>query len=97
MDFFNTLSNKSLSVGVGSSGGGVSNGGSAGAGTADKVLGGGLASPGGLAGVMGPLESAAASGRLSVKEEPLSEEDLRALQKDRQKKDNHNMSKSSLD
>ena len=30
--------------------------------------------------------------RVSVKEEPLSEEDLRALQKDRQKKDNHNMS-----
>ena len=29
-----------------------------------------------------------------VKEEPLGEEDLRALQKDRQKKDNHNMSKS---
>jgi hypothetical protein len=27
-----------------------------------------------------------------VKEEPLSEEDMRALQKDRQKKDNHNMS-----
>jgi hypothetical protein len=31
---------------------------------------------------------------LPIKEEPLSEEDLRALQKDRQKKDNHNMSKS---
>jgi hypothetical protein len=29
---------------------------------------------------------------LPIKEEPLSEEDLRALQKDRQKKDNHNMS-----
>ena len=28
-----------------------------------------------------------------VKEEPLGEDDLRALQKDRQKKDNHNMSK----
>ena len=28
-----------------------------------------------------------------VKEEPLREDDLRALQKDRQKKDNHNMSK----
>ena len=28
-----------------------------------------------------------------VKEEPLGEEDIRALQKDRQKKDNHNMSK----
>ena len=27
-----------------------------------------------------------------VKEEPLCEDDLRALQKDRQKKDNHNMS-----
>ena len=27
-----------------------------------------------------------------VKEEPLGEEDLRALQKDRQKKDNHNKS-----
>ncbi len=31
--------------------------------------------------------------KVTVKEEPLSEEDLRALQKDRQKKDNHNMSK----
>ena len=30
---------------------------------------------------------------LPIKEEPLSEEDLRALQKDRQKKDNHNLSK----
>ena len=29
---------------------------------------------------------------LPIKEEPLSEEDLRALQKDRQKKDNHNLS-----
>ena len=29
-----------------------------------------------------------------MKEEPLSEEDLRAVQKDRQKKDNHNMSKN---
>ena len=28
-----------------------------------------------------------------VKEEPLGEDDLKALQKDRQKKDNHNMSK----
>ena len=27
-----------------------------------------------------------------VKEEPLGEDDLRAIQKDRQKKDNHNMS-----
>ena len=34
--------------------------------------------------------------RVAVKEEPLSEEDLRALQKDRQKKDNHNMSKITL-
>lgn len=34
--------------------------------------------------------------QISVKEEPLSEEDLRALQKDRQKKDNHNMSKQIL-
>jgi hypothetical protein len=34
---------------------------------------------------------------LPIKEEPLSEEDLRALQKDRQKKDNHNMSKSICD
>ena len=32
------------------------------------------------------------SGWVSVKEEPPTEEDLRALQKDRQKKDNHNMS-----
>ena len=30
-----------------------------------------------------------------MKEEPLSEEDLRAVQKDRQKKDNHNMSKNA--
>ena len=29
---------------------------------------------------------------LIKQEEPLSEEDLRALQKDRQKKDNHNLS-----
>ena len=29
-----------------------------------------------------------------VKEEPLGEDDLKALQKDRQKKDNHNMSKN---
>ena len=36
--------------------------------------------------------SAGAIDRVTVKEEPLSEEDLRALQKDRQKKDNHNMS-----
>ena len=28
-----------------------------------------------------------------IKEEPLTEEDLKALQKDRQKKDNHNLSK----
>merc|ERR1711988_975634 len=48
-----------------------------------------------------PTEAGGSSGRFSnsngaldrvaVKEEPLSEEDLRALQKDRQKKDNHNM------
>ena len=31
----------------------------------------------------------------SFQEEPLSEEDLRALQKDRQKKDNHNLSEFS--
>ena len=30
---------------------------------------------------------------VSIKEEPLTEEDLRALHKDRQKKDNHNISK----
>lgn len=29
-----------------------------------------------------------------VKEEPLGEDDLKALQKDRQKKDNHNMSEN---
>ena len=34
--------------------------------------------------------------QVSVKEEPLSEEDLRAVQKDRQKKDNHNMSKPKM-
>ena len=33
---------------------------------------------------------------LPIKEEPLSEEDLRALQKDRQKKDNHNLSEFLL-
>ena len=53
-------------------------------------------------GAASPSTSAAASPQGSgsgggvlvakVKEEPLSEEDLRALQKDRQKKDNHNMS-----
>ena len=31
-----------------------------------------------------------------VKEEPLCEDDLRAFQKDRAKKDNHNQSKSNL-
>ena len=31
---------------------------------------------------------------LNVKDEPLSEEDIKAFQKDRQKKDNHNMSKN---
>lgn len=31
-----------------------------------------------------------------VKEEPLGEDDLKALQKDRQKKDNHNMSKLKI-
>ena len=30
---------------------------------------------------------------IPIKEEPLSEDDLKALQKDRQKKDNHNLSK----
>ena len=30
---------------------------------------------------------------MPIKEEPLTEEDLKALQKDRQKKDNHNLSK----
>ena len=33
---------------------------------------------------------------VAVKEEPLSEEDLRLLQKDRQKKDNHNMSEKTI-
>jgi hypothetical protein len=33
---------------------------------------------------------------VAVKEEPLSEEDLRLLQKDRQKKDNHNMSERNI-
>ena len=31
---------------------------------------------------------------MPIKEEPLTEEDLKALQKDRQKKDNHNLSKN---
>ncbi len=38
------------------------------------------------------VNAAAAAAAVKVKEEPLSEDDLRALQKDRQKKDNHNMS-----
>ena len=33
---------------------------------------------------------------MPIKEEPLTEEDLKALQKDRQKKDNHNLSKLEL-
>ena len=33
---------------------------------------------------------------MPIKEEPLTEDDLKALQKDRQKKDNHNLSKSHL-
>ena len=33
---------------------------------------------------------------MPIKEEPLTEEDLKALQKDRQKKDNHNLSKFFL-
>ena len=33
---------------------------------------------------------------MPIKEEPLTEEDLKALQKDRQKKDNHNLSKFKL-
>ena len=33
---------------------------------------------------------------LNVKDEPLSEEDIKAFQKDRQKKDNHNMSKKPI-
>ena len=33
---------------------------------------------------------------MPIKEEPLTEEDLKALQKDRQKKDNHNLSKSDV-
>lgn len=37
------------------------------------------------------LSSKSSASLEMIKEEPLSEEDLRALQKDRQKKDNHNM------
>ena len=33
---------------------------------------------------------------MPIKEEPLTEDDLKALQKDRQKKDNHNLSKLEL-
>ena len=33
---------------------------------------------------------------MPIKEEPLTEDDLKALQKDRQKKDNHNLSKFFL-
>ena len=39
------------------------------------------------------FSSKSSGGLEMIKEEPLSEEDLRAIQKDRQKKDNHNMSK----
>ncbi len=38
------------------------------------------------------VPSPVSSSLVKVKEEPMSEDDLRALQKDRQKKDNHNMS-----
>ena len=43
-----------------------------------------------------PAAAAAIADRITVKEEPLSEEDMRAIQKDRQKKDNHNMSEFSI-
>ena len=33
---------------------------------------------------------------MPIKEEPLTEEDLKALQKDRQKKDNHNLSEYQM-
>ena len=38
--------------------------------------------------------SSISNANMPIKEEPLTEEDLKALQKDRQKKDNHNLSKS---
>ena len=40
-----------------------------------------------------PNKQSIINSTINFQEEPLSEEDLRALQKDRQKKDNHNMSK----
>ena len=36
--------------------------------------------------------SSISNANMPIKEEPLTEEDLKALQKDRQKKDNHNLS-----
>ena len=38
-------------------------------------------------------KSSSSISSMPIKEEPLTEEDLKALQKDRQKKDNHNLSK----
>ena len=38
-------------------------------------------------------KSSSSISTMPIKEEPLTEEDLKALQKDRQKKDNHNLSK----
>ena len=39
-------------------------------------------------------KSSSSISNMPIKEEPLTEDDLKALQKDRQKKDNHNLSKS---
>ena len=39
-------------------------------------------------------KSSSSISNMPIKEEPLTEDDLKALQKDRQKKDNHNLSKT---
>ena len=39
-------------------------------------------------------KSSSSISNMPIKEEPLTEDDLKALQKDRQKKDNHNLSET---
>ena len=78
LDFFNHLGKSQPSAGNAASGGAASE----------------AVSPGGASSNGGRFNgSSSVLDRVAVKEEPLSEEDLRVLQKDRQKKDNHNMSK----
>jgi hypothetical protein len=53
-------------------------------------------SPGdGLDGLARASSSSAAADDFHVKEEPMSEDEMKAFHKDRQKKDNHNMSKGN--